>query len=86
MNHSPPINRHDFEFLVRTHQELIRLANELEYQLYRLGEGPTPEHVTECQQAGGALIGMLREVLFRSDQQVLPLLDGWTAEDDKVTR
>lgn len=67
--------RADFEGLVADHQELIRLANELEYQLYRLGDGAASEHVLECQQSGGALLGLLRAVLFRHDQQVLPLCD-----------
>jgi hypothetical protein len=75
MTTPPPLRRADFDQLLAAHQRLIELANDLEYQLYRLGEVPGNERVTECQQAGGALIGLLRDVLFRHDQQVLPLLD-----------
>jgi len=69
------LSRAEFDRLLADHQELIELANELEYQLYRLGEGSGPERVLECQQAGGALLGHLRTVLFRHDQHVLPLCD-----------
>jgi hypothetical protein len=75
MTTPPSFARPDFEQLVAAHQRLIELANDLEYQLYRLGEVPGGERVTECQQAAGALVGLLRDVLFRHDQQVLPLLD-----------
>jgi hypothetical protein len=75
MNAPPTFARADFEQLLASHQRLIELANGLEYQLYRFGEAPGNERVTECQQAAGALVGLLREVLFRHDQQVLPLLD-----------
>ncbi len=71
---STKLTRADFELLVAEHEEVIRLANELEYQFYRLGEAQDGERVTECQQAGGALIGHLRGLLFRHDQQVLPIL------------
>lgn len=72
---SPTIFRTDFEELLAQHQELIHLANELEFQLYRLGEPAEPGPVSDCQQAAGALIGLLRTVLFRHDQQVLPVLE-----------
>ncbi len=75
MNQTPTILRTDFEGLLAQHQELIRLANELEYQLYGLGEQVEPGPVSDCQQAAGALIGLLRTVLFRHDQQVLPVLE-----------
>jgi hypothetical protein len=80
MNTAPSVGRADFERLVAEHQELIRLANELEYQLYRLGEVPADERVTDCQQAGGRLLGLLRNVLFRHDQHILPLLDCLTGK------
>ena len=75
MTTPPPPGRADFEQLLAAHQRLIELANDLEYHLYRLGEVPGNERVTECQRAAGALVGLLRDVLFRHDQQVLPLLD-----------
>jgi hypothetical protein len=76
----PPFPRAEFEQLLVAHQRLIELANDLEFRLYHLGELPGNERVTECQQAAGALIGRLREVLFRHDQQVLPLLDDLTRD------
>jgi hypothetical protein len=75
MSSSPPLTREDFERLLADQQQLIDLTNQLEYQMYRLGELPPDERVTECQQAGGMLIGLLRSVLFRNDQQIFPLLD-----------
>ena len=75
MNVQTTLSRADFEQLVEEHRQLIRLANELEYQLYRLGAAFTPEAATGCQHAAGELIGMLRQALFRHDQQVLPLLE-----------
>ncbi len=77
---STKLTRADFELLVAEHEEVIRLANELEYQFYRLGEAQDGERVTECQQAGGALIGHLRGLLFRHDQQVLPILEASLAD------
>jgi hypothetical protein len=70
-----PLSRSDFEQLLAEHRQLIQMANELEYQLYQAGTEQTPERVVECQQAAGALIGQLRNVLFRHDQQVLPILE-----------
>jgi hypothetical protein len=70
-----PLSREDFERLLADQQQLIELTNQLEYQMYRLGELPPDERVRECQQAGGMLIGLLRGVLFRHDQQIFPLLD-----------
>jgi hypothetical protein len=78
---STKLSRADFEQLLAEHEEVIRLANQLGYQLYRLGAAQDGERVSECQQAGGALIGHLRRVLFRHDQQILPILDASLADD-----
>jgi hypothetical protein len=75
-----PLCQEEFEELLGQHRWLVRLANDLEYQLYRLGETPGPETVRGCQQAGGALIGVLRDVLYRHDQQVLPLVERFLRE------
>jgi hypothetical protein len=83
MTAPPPLSRADFEQLLAAHQRLIELANDLEYQLYRLGEVPGNERVTDCQQAAGALLGLLRDVLFRHDQQVLPLLDSLSLDSTR---
>jgi len=69
------ISPSDFEHLLAEHRQLIRLANDLEFHLYQMGEAPGPEQVNECRKAAGTLIGLLRQVLFRHDQQVLPLLE-----------
>jgi hypothetical protein len=78
MTGAEPLQRRDFDQLVAEHQQLIRLANELEFQLYQMGDAPGPEQVAECRQAAGDLIRLLRHVLFRHDQQVLPLLEDQT--------
>ncbi|MBL8797488.1 MAG: hypothetical protein JNM56_26545 [Planctomycetia bacterium] len=78
MNQTPTMPRDDFDELLTQHQELIRLANDLEYQIYRLGEQSELGPVSDCQHAAGALIGLLRIVLFRHDQQVLPVLEALT--------
>ena len=84
---SPPpsssrkLSRADFERLVAEHEEVIRLANELEYHLHCLGVIQDGERVTECQQAGGALIGHLRGLMFRHDQHILPILETSLADD-----
>jgi hypothetical protein len=70
------LSRADFDRLVEEHRQLIRLTNELEFRLYQMGEAPAPEQAAECRQAAGTLIGLLRNVLFRHDQQVLPVLEG----------
>jgi hypothetical protein len=75
------MTRDDFELLLGQHRQLIRLANELEYHLYRMGGQPDPGPVTDCQQAAGALIGLLRTVLFRHDQQLLPVLEMLTGNE-----
>ncbi len=72
---APSLTRTEFEQVLAGHTQLIRLVNELEYQLYKIGAAPTPEQMAECQQAAGALIGELRAFLFRYDQQVLPVLE-----------
>jgi hypothetical protein len=82
----PSFSRADFEQLLGEHQRLIELANDLEYQLYRLGEQPGGSPAAACQQAAGALLGRLRDVLFRHDQQVFPLLDALSADHGPVVR
>jgi hypothetical protein len=69
------ISRNEFDALLAEHQQLIEFANDLELHLYRLGEEPPDERVAQCQQAAGALIGALRNMLFHHDQTVLPLLE-----------
>jgi hypothetical protein len=76
------MHRQDFEQLVDEHRQLIRLTNELEFQLYRLGEAGTPEHVSACQQAAGNLIGKLRISLVRHDQEVFPVLESLIGASD----
>jgi hypothetical protein len=80
MNQISGMGREDFEALVEEHRRLIRMANELEYQLHRLGQAPTAQQVTECQRVAGGLIGLLRSTLYRHDQQVLPALEALVAE------
>lgn len=82
MTQSHTIERHDFEQLLSEHWQLIQLTNDLEYHLYRIGDRPEPERVEACQQSGGALIGLLRHVLFRHDQQVLPILEARLGKDE----
>jgi hypothetical protein len=77
---TPSFSRTDFEQLLGAHQQLIDLANDLEYHLYRLGEQPDDSPAAACQQAAGGLLGRLRDVLFRHDQQVFPLLDSLSAD------
>jgi hypothetical protein len=75
MSAVPTFLRADWERLVAEHREAIRLVNQLEFQVYSLGEVPPHPRVAEIQQAAGALIGLLRGLLFRHDQQVLPVLE-----------
>ena len=82
MSATPSMHRQDFEQLVDEHRQLIRLTNELEFQLYRLGEAGTPEHVSACQQAAGNLIGKLRISLVRHDQEVFPVLESLIGASD----
>jgi hypothetical protein len=77
-----PLTRPQFEALLQEQQALVGLMNDLEYQLYCLGDSPPAERVSECRQAAGVLVGALRTFLYRQDQQVLPLLEAaLTAED-----
>lgn len=66
-----------FERVLADSRELVRLANELEYQLHRLGEvtPPPQDAVLDCQQCGVVLVRALRGALYRQDQHVLPLLE-----------
>jgi hypothetical protein len=75
MNIVPSISRADFASLLAQQQQLIELTNALEYQVYRLGELPADERFAYCQRAAGSLIGLLRDYLFRQDQQVMPLIE-----------
>jgi hypothetical protein len=79
----PRFSRADFDQLLAQQQQLIELSNELEYRLYRMGEAPPDSPAQACQQAGGALLGVLRTFLFRQDQQVLPVLDA-LSEDSRA--
>jgi hypothetical protein len=83
MSRETSLSQADFEQLVAENHELFRRANDLEFQLYQMGDSPGPEQVQGCRRAAGNLIGLLRTVLFRHDQQVLPLLDpGGSADSD----
>jgi hypothetical protein len=73
------MTRAEFEQILEEQRGLVELANELEYRLYLLGQGPADAPAVACQQAGGALLGALRDFLFRQDQQVLPVLDELSA-------
>lgn len=68
-------DRSQFARLLDDHQKMIDLINALELKLYHLGEAPDHSPIQECQQAGGLLISQLRNLLFRWDQEVLPLLE-----------
>jgi hypothetical protein len=68
------LSRQELDDLLSQHRQVIRLMNDLEYCLYRIGESDHPA-AHECRQAAGALIGCLRDLLFRQDQQVFPLLE-----------
>jgi hypothetical protein len=80
--HPQSLTRPEFEAILQEQQALIGLVNDLEEQLYRLGDSPEVEHVSECRQAAGALLGALRAFLYRQDQQVLPLLEAALATED----
>ncbi len=77
---SPTLTRGDFEQLLTDQRCLVELLNDLEYQLYQLGEVAADEPIAGCQQAAGALISALRHYLFRQDQIVLPVFDSLTAD------
>jgi hypothetical protein len=81
MNASLP-SRADFEQLLAEHLRLIHLANVLEFQLHLLGESPPDSPAAGCQQAAGALLGALRNFLFRQDQHVLPVLESLIDRED----
>jgi hypothetical protein len=72
--------RADFDRLLGEHQQLLGLTNELEYRLYQLGEVPAGGPAAACRQAAAAVVGFLRDFLFRQDQQVLPVPDALTRE------
>jgi hypothetical protein len=63
-----------FDDLLSAHRRLIDLTNHLEYCLYRI-DVPDKPAMSECQQAAGTLIGCLRDLMFRHDQQVFPVLE-----------
>jgi hypothetical protein len=79
---SQPIRllRADFERVLQGRRELIHHINELEYQLYGLGDPCSPERMRACRQAAGALIGLLRDELFHQDQHILPVLEALIAD------
>jgi len=68
------LTHEEFDFLLSEHRRLLHLTNHLEYCLYQIG-APEDPAVRECQQAAGALIGCLRDLAFRHDQQVFPVLE-----------
>lgn len=80
MTAAVPLTPEDFAQLLAEHRQLIHLANELEFSLYRIGDQANTENVQQLQQTAGALIGLLRHVLFRHDQQVLPALEALTGQ------
>lgn len=82
MKKLPSFTPAEWQRLLADHQQLIHLANDLEFHLYQLGGVPAPEHITACQQAAGTLIGKLRETLFRHDQQVFPILETLVQAND----
>ncbi len=74
------LTRDEFDGMLAEHQQLIDLVNDLELRLYQLGESPPDDRVAQCQQVAGTLIGALRNMLFRQDQTVLPLLERMAGE------
>jgi hemerythrin-like domain-containing protein len=74
MNPGVRLTREGLDRLLSEHRRLIHLTNDLEYHLYRMGAA-NEAAVSECQQAAGALIGCLRDHLFRNDQEVFPVLE-----------
>jgi hypothetical protein len=71
----PEFHRSDFELLVDEHQRLIALANDVEFCLHALSGGVNEETIHALQQSTGGLVRVLRQYLFRQDQQVLPVVD-----------
>lgn len=86
MNTPPPLTAEEFAKLLADHGEIIRLANELEESLYRLGDSANSEAATGCQQAAGTLIGRLRQMLFVHDQRVFPLLETILNDPARIAR
>lgn len=78
MSPTPTLSPQQLDHILREHRELVALANEVEYHLYRMGEHPGDSPVSDCQQAAGALLAALRKILFHHDQVVLPLLESLT--------
>ncbi len=83
MTAPPTISPEDFAQLLSEHRQLIDLANEVEYCLYRIGDQASAKNIQQCQQAAGALIGLLRHVLFRHDQQVFPTLETLSTPEER---
>jgi hypothetical protein len=81
MNPTMSFSRADFESLLDQHRQLIDLTTDLEYQMYCLAELRADERVSDCQRAGGSIIGVLRDFLFRQDQQVMPLIESALRSD-----
>lgn len=71
-----PLSPADRDALLADYHALVSLMNELELQVYLLGDLPGAERLLPVQQAAGSLIGRMRPFLFRLDQQVLPHLLG----------
>lgn len=74
MSTPAPLSPEERDALLADYHHLVGLVNDLEYQVYLLGDLPGHEQLIPCQQAAGALIGRLRPFLFRLDQQVFPHL------------
>jgi len=72
---APPFHREQFDLLLKDQLEVVESINQLEYRLYQMGEAPPESPAAECQVAAGVLIGQLRKLLFRWDQEVLPALE-----------
>jgi hypothetical protein len=71
----PEIQRSDFEQLLDEHQRLVGLANDVEFCLHSLAGGGSEEAIHALQLSTGSLVRLLRQYLFRQDQQVLPVID-----------
>jgi hypothetical protein len=71
----PAFSREQFNLILEEQHQLVEAVNNLELRLYQLGEAPPGSPSAECQVAAGVLIGQLRKLLFRWDQEVLPTLD-----------
>lgn len=69
------MKREEFDQLLDEHRRLVTAANNLEYHLYRLPEAGEHPQIAECQAAAGDLLGQLRNLLFRHDQEVLPVVE-----------